>query len=101
MLDKCCDVLFRAQDYEIRSTSTCKIMPKGVLKKNNIYILKKESEECYISKQDESWLWHRRLGHLNFDHIIRISKKRGIRDLSTIKKPQNTICKSCQMGKQA
>ena len=48
----------------------------------------------------ESWLWHRRLGHLNFDHIISLSKKNAVRDMPVIKKPSNTICKSCQLGKQ-
>lgn len=62
--------------------------------------MKEESEEFYIRKQDESWLWHRRLGHLKFDHIIKLSKKRAVRDVPTIKKPQKTIYKSRQIGKQ-
>lgn len=91
MCDKGCDVLFRAQDYQIRSTTTRKILSKGFLIENNVYILKEESEERYINKQGESWLWHRRLGQLNFDHIIKLSRKREVRDLPTIKKPQNTL----------
>ena len=100
MCEKVCDFIFRAQDCEIRSTSTGKVLAKWVRNENNVYILKQENEEWYISKQDESWLWHRRLGHLNFDHIIKLCKKREVRDLPTIKKPQNTTFKSCQMGKQ-
>ena len=49
---------------------------------------------------DEIWLWHRRLGHLNFDNLLKISKKEAVRDLPKIVKPLNSICKHCQHGKQ-
>ena len=62
--------------------------------------MKEENESCYLSKLEESWLWNRRLGHLNFDHIISLSKKNVVRDMPVIKKPSNTICKSYQLGKQ-
>lgn len=51
MCDKGCDVLFRAQDCEIKSTSTGKLLAKGVRTENNVYILKEESEECYIRRE--------------------------------------------------
>lgn len=81
MCDKGCDVIFRAKDCEIISTSTGKVLSKGVQTENNLYILKEENEECYINKQDESWLWNMILRHLNFDHIIKLSKKKAFRDL--------------------
>ena len=62
--------------------------------------MKDESEGCYIIKLDESWLWHRILGHINFEHIIKKCKKKFVRYFLGIKKPQNTICKSCQLGNQ-
>ena len=49
---------------------------------------------------DESWLWHGRLGHLNFDNLVKISKREAIRDLPKIVKPHNSVCKHCQHGKQ-
>lgn len=91
--DRGYDVLLRAQDCEIRSTTTRNVLPKGHWIENNVYILKEDNEECYINKQDESWLWHRIFWHLNFDCIIRLSKKRSVRDLPKIKKPQNPTCK--------
>ena len=62
--------------------------------------MKEEDEACHLSTLEESWLWHKRLGHLSFDHIIRLSKKKAVRDMPEIKRPSNTICKSCQLGKQ-
>ena len=49
---------------------------------------------------DESWLWHRRMGHLNFDNLVKISKKEDVRDLHKIVKPLNTVCKHYRHGKQ-
>ena len=49
---------------------------------------------------DESWLWNRRLRHLNFDNLVKISKKEVVRDLPKIVKPLNSVCKHCQYGKQ-
>ena len=49
---------------------------------------------------DESWLWHRRLGHLEFDNLVKISKKEAVRDLPKIVKPLNSFCKRCQHGKK-
>ena len=46
---------------------------------------------------DESWLWHRSLGHLNF---VKISKKEAVRDLPKIEKPLNLVCIHCKHGKR-
>jgi hypothetical protein len=62
-------------------------------------VLKEEKEECHLSKYDESWLWHRRLGHLNFDHIINLKKSGAVKDLPKISKPYDFVCKPCQIGK--
>ena len=49
---------------------------------------------------DEIWLWHGRMGHLNFDNVVKISKKEVVRDLPKIVNPLNSVCKHCQNGKQ-
>ena len=62
-------------------------------------MLKENREECHLRKHDESWLWNRRLGHLNFDHLIKLKKLEAIKDLPRIGKPQDSVCKPCQVGK--
>ena len=49
---------------------------------------------------EESWLWHRRLGHLGFDKLAKISTKEAVRDLPKIIVPLNSMCRHCQHGKQ-
>ena len=59
---------------------------------SNVYILENE-EQCYMSQINESFLWHRRMGHLNFDNIVKISKKGTIKNMPKIIKPQNHVCR--------
>ena len=62
--------------------------------------MKEGKEECNIRKYVESWLWHRKLGHLSFDHIIKLVNNGVVRDLPKISKPYDSVCKPRQMGKQ-
>ena len=54
----------------------------------------------YLSMVDESWLWHRRLGHLSFDNLSKIRKNEDVRDLPKSVVPLNFVCRHCQHGKQ-
>ena len=49
---------------------------------------------------DESWLWHRRLGHINFDNLVKVGNLGAVRNIPKITKPSNPICRHCQLGKQ-
>ena len=66
---------------------------------NNVYTLENENQ-CYLSMVEESWLWHRRLGHLGFDNLSKISTKEAVRDIPKNLVPLNSVCKHCQHGKQ-
>jgi transposase InsO family protein len=99
MCDKGCEVLFTAKDCKIKEVSSGKLVAKGVRTENNVYILREGREEFHLSKYNESWLWHRRLGHLHFDHLIKLRNKAAVRDFPEISKPHDIVCKPCQMGK--
>jgi hypothetical protein len=43
-------------------------------------------------------LWHRRLGHLNFDHIIKLKNNGAVKDLPKISKPYDSVYNPCQIG---
>ena len=49
---------------------------------------------------NESWLWHRKLGHIKFDNLVKVSNLKEVRNLPKITKPSNPICRHCQLGKQ-
>jgi transposase InsO family protein len=58
------------------------------------------NEKCCLGKEDESWLWHRRMGHMHFDNLVKVNKREAVREMPQITKPTNTLCKHCQQGKQ-
>lgn len=52
-------------------------------------------------KMDEIWLWHKILGHLNFDDIVKLRRKNVVQDMPKIPKLENIVCKSCHFVKQS
>ena len=57
-------------------------------------------DRCFSSMHDQSWLWHRRLGHTNMDLISQLNKDELVRWLPKINFQKDKVCKTCQMGKQ-
>jgi hypothetical protein len=93
-------MIFDSKQCQIRDVKTNQLVGTATRTSNNIYILDEKDENCYLGHEDESWLWHKRLGHINFDNLIQLNKKEAIRNLPIIKNLSNSICKQCQHGKQ-
>jgi hypothetical protein len=49
--------------------------------------------------EEESWLWHLRLGHLNFGGLKELSIKKMVNGLPSINQPDQ-LCEGCLVGKQ-
>ena len=74
--------------FKIKFTKSCclfvhdekkECMFKG-LRVNNIYMLSLDDvaiggAKCLSTMNENSWLWHRRLAHLNFDLLNKVSSK--------------------------
>nr|GEW11428.1 retrovirus-related Pol polyprotein from transposon TNT 1-94 [Tanacetum cinerariifolium] len=56
---------------------------------------------CLLSKASKikSWLWHRRLSHLNFGAINHLAKNGLVRGLPKLKFEKDHLCSACAMGK--
>ena len=67
--------------------------------KGNLFYLDLGDCSCFIAQVEESWLWHRRLCHVNFDNMVKISKFRKVRGIPNLKKLDVGLCKNCQIGK--
>ncbi|GJU97714.1 putative ribonuclease H-like domain-containing protein [Tanacetum coccineum] len=65
-------------------------------------IVPKESLTCLVAKAtlDESMLWHRRLGHINFKNINKLVKDNLVRGLPTKRFENDQTCVACLKGKQ-
>jgi len=91
---------FDSRKCEIRSEKYGRLVSTTLMTPNNIYILDKvKGEKCCMGQIDQSWPWHRRMGHINFSNLVKIGKKQAIRDLPLNVKPSHHICKLCQHGK--
>ena len=55
---------------------------------------------CFSSMHDQSWLWHRKLGHANMDFIFQHNKNELVRGFLKINFQKDQVCETCQMGKQ-
>ncbi|GKC60987.1 putative ribonuclease H-like domain-containing protein, partial [Tanacetum coccineum] len=79
-----------------------------VPRKNNMYsvdlknIVPKEGLTCIFAKatSNESKLWHRRLGHINFKTVNKLVKGNLVRGLPSKLFEINQTCVACQKGKQ-
>ncbi|GJS47388.1 retrovirus-related pol polyprotein from transposon TNT 1-94 [Tanacetum coccineum] len=73
---------------------------------NNLYILSlrdmmTSSPICLLLKasKNKSWLWHRRLSHLNFGAINNLARHNLVRDLPKLKFEKDHLCSACAIGK--
>ncbi|GJS69807.1 retrovirus-related pol polyprotein from transposon TNT 1-94 [Tanacetum coccineum] len=73
---------------------------------NNLYTpslgdMMASSPICVLSKasKTKSWLWHRRLSHLNFGTINHLARHGLVRGLPKLKFEKDHMCSACAMGK--
>ncbi|XP_048234351.1 uncharacterized protein LOC107262074 [Ricinus communis] len=70
------------------------LIAKVEMTKNRMFILKLQSDymKCLkASASDSSWLWHQRLGHLNFNSLKQLAQGRMVHGLPFIDHP-NQLC---------
>ncbi|GJS60674.1 retrovirus-related pol polyprotein from transposon TNT 1-94 [Tanacetum coccineum] len=51
------------------------------------------------ASKNKSWLWHRRLNHLNFGTLNDLARKDLVRGLPRLKFENDHLCLACQLGK--
>nr|GEU53165.1 integrase, catalytic region, zinc finger, CCHC-type, peptidase aspartic, catalytic [Tanacetum cinerariifolium] len=68
------------------------ISVEDMMKSSPIFLLSKASKT-------KSWLWHRRLNHLNFDTINDLARKDLVRGLPRLKFKKDHFYFACQLGK--
>ncbi|GJR86154.1 retrovirus-related pol polyprotein from transposon TNT 1-94 [Tanacetum coccineum] len=71
-------------------------------RKNTCFIHCLESTSSFLlskASSTKSWLWHRRLNHLNFGTLNELARKDLVRGLPKLKYEKEHLCPSCQLGK--
>ncbi|GKB14342.1 retrovirus-related pol polyprotein from transposon TNT 1-94 [Tanacetum coccineum] len=99
--DNKCRVTFSEHDSEI--TKDGKVIGRGIRKKG-LYVMKlgnkPKDKICLATIDENSTLWHRRLGHANMRLIQSLASKELVRNLPKLKFDQH-FCDACKIGKQA
>ena len=99
--DNDCKVIFSKVDSEIIKDG--KVIAKGI-RKGNLYVMKINTEPrnkiCLATVNDNSTLWHRRLGHANMRLLQSLASKDLVRNFPKLKFDQH-FCDACKVGKQA
>lgn len=79
-----------------------KLLMKVQRSSNRLYKLEVEKDRnmCLLTTADEtSWLWHSRLGHVNFQALQLISKNNMAYGLPILNQPKE-VCTGCLLSKQ-
>jgi hypothetical protein len=101
MCDQGHALVFDSKKCKIRKEESSKLVTTTVRTLSNIYVLNEIGKEiCFLRKDDESWLLHRRMRHINFDNIFKFIKNEAVREILKMSKPTNILCKHSLQGKQ-
>eukprot|EP01018_Ginkgo_biloba_P039433 Gb_15074 [translate_table: standard] len=91
--DNCCTIFDKSDNYHLvaKASMTGNTMFPLRLLPNNSHALK--------ATTDDLWLWHKRYGHLSFQRLSLLHKKKMVKGLPVIQ-PREEVCSGCALGKQ-
>jgi hypothetical protein len=95
-------VLFCKSDSHVLDSSSKRVC--GISRIGNVFQADFSSTQsslrCLISQSSsELWKWHRKLGHLRFDLLCRLSGLDLLRGLPLLKFQSHLVCAPCHHGK--
>jgi hypothetical protein len=80
MFDQRNKILFDSEKCDVRKEGSGKLVAIARRTPNNIYVLNEIGRgKCCLGKENQSWIWHRRMGHINFDNLVKISRKEAVK----------------------
>jgi hypothetical protein len=96
--------LFTDVGVEVSKRKDSSIVFMGHLK-GKLYLVdftssKVKLETCLMVKSCMSWLWHRRLAHVEMRNLADLQRGEHILGLTNVSFTKDRICSACQAGKQ-
>jgi hypothetical protein len=80
MCDEGHKILFDSEKCDIRKEGSGKLVATSRRTPNKIYVLNEIGRgKCCLGKENESWIWHRRMGHIKLDNLAKISRKEAVK----------------------
>lgn len=71
--------MFQDDGCEIRKGRSRTLVAIGTRTEGNVYQIKGSGAKCFMSQINESKIWYRRMGHTNFDSLVKISSTNVVR----------------------
>ncbi len=104
LCDKCYNVIFKSIMCIIVNKIDNQVLFVA-FRNENVYTIELDdvsSNEliCLATINENSWLWHRRLGHASMDLLSNLSKLELVKGLPNTKFIKHKVCDACQLGKQ-
>ena len=108
-ISKFCDkgyiVIFEKEKCQVLHKKNGLPALQGV-RKGNLFVAdmlsrSKDEVNYFYAKaySDDSWLWHKRLSHLNFKTMNSLVKRELVRGLPQMEFTHEGLCEACQKGK--
>jgi hypothetical protein len=95
------NIIFHSTGCKVMNVDSVKDCCKGNQNPRKCICTGRRQRKVLHGKNDEIWLWHKRLGHLSFNQLVKLGRKSVVQDMPKISKPENVVYKSCQFGKQS
>ncbi|GJW78594.1 zinc finger, CCHC-type containing protein [Tanacetum coccineum] len=98
----CCKIIMDGNKLTLYDNNK-KLLMKVERSKNRLYSIRLQIEApiCLLANVDnQAWLWHTRLGHLNFDNINKMIRKDLVEGIPRINHA-GQICDACLLGKHS
>ncbi|KAI3665587.1 hypothetical protein L6452_44214 [Arctium lappa] len=102
--DKGLEVNFKSKSCSVRTEDGTELL--GGHRKTNLYTINLskvqiDNQVCLMTKasQQQSWIWHRRLSHLNFRYINKLVRGKLVKGLPELKYDKEYLCAPCEKGK--
>nr|GFB18190.1 hypothetical protein [Tanacetum cinerariifolium] len=87
-------------DYQIGNVTISRVYYMEGLE-NNLFSVGQFCDSDLEASKTKSWLWHRRLSHLNFGAINHLARKGLVIGLLKLKFEKDHLCSACAIGKKS
>ncbi|WVZ52009.1 LOW QUALITY PROTEIN: hypothetical protein U9M48_003105 [Paspalum notatum var. saurae] len=84
---------------DAEETFVCSLLPFGQVFRVDLASVSGPARCLVVSPSADIWKWNRRLGHLSFDLLVRLSSMGLIRGLPKLKAEKDLVCHPCRHGK--
>ncbi|WVZ58439.1 hypothetical protein U9M48_008715 [Paspalum notatum var. saurae] len=102
LLDERFEVRFKKSAYcvlDAKETLVCSLLPFGQVFRVNLTSVSSPARCLVASPSADIWKWHRRIGHLSFDLLFRLSSTGLIRGLPKLRAKKDLVCHPYRHGK--